>query len=158
MKLLKNFWMLLIIPFGLIFDQITKALAVSNLADGSIEVIRDFFYWTLTFNSGAAWSSFDGQKYFLIAVSSIASIGMMIYFFRVKNNYEKIALAMLITGALGNLYDRIFCNGLVTDFINFYIFGYDFPVFNVADIFVTLGAILLGITFIMNEIKEKKHE
>jgi signal peptidase II len=73
--------------------------------------------------------------------------------FDLKNNaFYSIALALVISGAIGNFIDRVIFK-YVTDFLDFYIFGYDFPVFNVADICITIGVIMLlvKITFFSKE-------
>ena len=91
----------------------------------------------------------------VIGVVSAAAIGVMIYYVLKKDcsKLMKIALALMIGGAAGNLFDRLFL-GYVRDFLDFIIFGYDFPIFNIADSALTIGVILL---FIVSMKEEKKN-
>jgi signal peptidase II len=82
----------------------------------------------------------------------------MVYTFIKNNNLFYLISASIFTGGLiGNLIDRIFRVGVV-DFFDFNIFGYDFPVFNVADIFIVISAILIGLIMILEDKKEKEDE
>lgn len=129
-----------------LLDQLTKVMISSNPSSfANVEVIPGFFYITYVKNTGAAWSMLSGQRVFLSLISAAAVIGML---YALHQQYKKgqkltcIALALMIAGAIGNLIDRL-ALGYVRDFLNFYIFGYDFPVFNVADICLTIGVGLL---------------
>ncbi len=126
-----------------IVDLITKYIIQNHIALQNIEIIKGFFSLTYAENTGMAWSLLSGKQAFLSIVSSIA-IGVMIYYVVAKNvdQFTKVALALMIGGAAGNLFDRLFL-GYVRDFLDFIIFGYDFPIFNVADSALTIGVILL---------------
>ena len=155
----KLVWYLPIVVVVLILDIVSKRLAIANLTEGtSVEVIKNFFSLTLFYNTGAAWSSFASNIGMLIAISIIASIGISIYYFA-KDPERKplgnIALALIIGGAIGNGIDRI-AYQKVTDFLDFFIFGYDFPVFNIADSCVVCGVLLLIIYFAITDDDEVK--
>lgn len=126
-----------------IVDLITKYIIQNHIALQNIEIIKGFFSLTYAENTGMAWSLLSGKQAFLSIVSAIA-IGVMIYYVVAKNvdQFTKVALALMIGGAAGNLFDRLFL-GYVRDFLDFIIFGYDFPIFNVADSALTIGVILL---------------
>lgn len=143
----------LILIAGLtILDQLTKAMISSNpSAFANVEVIPGFFYITYVKNAGAAWSMLSGQRVLLSLISAAAVIGMLWVLQRTvakKQKLNSLALSLMIAGALGNLIDRLML-GSVRDFLNFYIFGYDFPVFNVADICLTIGVGLLILATIL---------
>lgn len=139
----------------IIIDQVSKIIVVNNLTNNkSIEVIKSFFYLTYTNNKGAAFSILTGRRILLILVALIV-IGVLIYYVR-KNKIEgkvnKIALSLVIGGSIGNLIDRIL-RGAVIDFIDVKIFGYNFPIFNLADTFIVIGVFLLIIEMFRKEHK-----
>ena len=121
----------------------------------SIKVIENFFHITYTHNTGAAFSILEGQKWFFVFSALIACIGIVGYINKSKDVTKliKFALMLIIGGAIGNLIDRV-VYGYVIDFLDFYIFGYDFPVFNVADCCITIGTGLLLLSIIFT--KEEK--
>ena len=129
----------------IIIEQVSKIIVVNNLTNNkSIEVIKSCFYLTYTNNNGAAFSILTGKRVILIIVTLIV-IGILIYYIRktkVKENINKIALSLVIGGSIGNLIDRIL-RGAVVDFLDFKIFGYNYPIFNLADTFIVLGVFLL---------------
>ena len=145
-------WILIIVL--IVADQVTKALiAASPEQFGNLEVIHDFFYITYVKNTGAAWSMLAGQLVFLSLLAAVAILVMIFYLNKMlkeDNKLSAVALALMIAGAAGNLIDRLMF-GYVRDFLNFYIFGYDFPVFNVADICLTVGVCLLIISTIFEK-------
>ena len=141
----------------LLIDQITKYLISANmLLFEDIPVISGFFHITYVQNTGMAWSLFSGQQLFLSLAAAVA-IGVMLWVLLTKkpDRLTTIALGLMIAGAAGNLIDRLLF-AYVRDFLNFYIFGYDFPVFNVADIALCLGVGLLILESLIEERKEKK--
>lgn len=122
-----------------------------------IEIIKDFFYITEVKNTGGAWGMFSGNVLLLAVISAVVVI-VLYYFLKNEKSLSKLSItyyAMLFAGIIGNFIDRLF-NGYVIDYLNFYIFGYDFPVFNIADIFIVLGIILMIIDVIRGEIYEFK--
>ncbi|MCD6322368.1 MAG: signal peptidase II [Clostridiales bacterium] len=140
-------------------DRITKYY-ISTIMDigEKNRVIDNFFYITHHTNKGAAWGIFHNANMTLILgiLSVVVSIVLIFVFFQFDKWAIHLSLAMIISGALGNAYGRIL-HGEVTDFLDFYIFGYDFPIFNVADIMVTIGTGLL-IIYILFFHKEPVNE
>jgi signal peptidase II len=137
-------WVILAIGVIILLDQLTKSWAVANLADGPKHIFGDTVELALTRNGGSAFSRFQG----ITPVLAIGAIIVTIVLARVLRNANDrvliIALTLLLGGALGNLMDRIFrspgfLRGHVVDFVAV---GW-WPVFNVADSCVTIGAILL---------------
>ncbi|MGI6084025.1 MAG: signal peptidase II [Acetivibrionales bacterium] len=125
------------------FDQLTKWYFYTNKLqyDGFV-VIKDFFYLTYLENRGAAFGILQNFRWGFVLLT-IAAVGIMIWYFVNNNNIVlRFALAFLISGAVGNFIDRLF-RGFVIDFLDFYPFGYDFPIFNLADIWVNIGVFLL---------------
>ena len=151
-QLLKKHWYVLIIPVGVILDQVTKYIARENLTGkGTIWIIEDLFGWTLSYNYGAAWSVLSEATWLLTIFSILMTLGVC-YFYYLKRDVlkplHKIVTVFIITGAIGNLIDRAFA-GKVTDFINFnffYFFDASFPIFNIADMFVV--AAMIGIVIL----------
>lgn len=140
--------------FILIIDQVSKSLIeVFFKFNESVQVIKDFFYITVVHNTGGAWSLFDNHSYFFIIFSIIAVIILIKFMFSFKNNLRNnIAFSLTIGGILSNLADRIFL-GHVRDFLDFKLFGYNYPIFNIADIAIVVGVILLIVAIIKGEDK-----
>ena len=137
---------------GLVFlDQYSKLLAAQYLkGKNSIELIKDFFYLTYAENSGAAWSILQGQTVFFIIAGVTATVCFIVWYFKTSRSLSQFAIVMIIAGTLGNLTDRLLM-GDVRDFLNFFIFNYDFPIFNFADAFLTLGMIFMIVDIILEE-------
>ncbi|MBN2457879.1 signal peptidase II [Candidatus Woesearchaeota archaeon] len=124
-------------------DQLTKKLAQAYLGSGhSISIIPGIASLTYTTNTGAGFSLFNGMNTALIWLG-IAIIGILLYYASVVDKRYHLPLAMIISGAAGNLIDRILI-GHVVDFISVWIW----PVFNVADSAVSIGAICLIINMV----------
>lgn len=139
-----------------IIDQVSKLLILRGTTlNNEIEVIKNFFYITYTHNTGAAFSILLGKRLFLVLITIIVLVIIFNYIKknRITRKIELISFALVIGGTIGNLIDRI-VHGYVIDFIDLKIFGYDFPVFNLADSFITVGVILLILTLKRKE-KEK---
>ncbi|CAM4219642.1 signal peptidase II [Lacicoccus alkaliphilus] len=135
---------------GLIaLDQLTKNLVVRHMDIGeSIALIDGFLRLTSHRNTGAAWGMFQGQMLFFYIVT-VAVVGMLIYIYKKEakdNLLMQLALTFLLAGAVGNFIDRILFQEVV-DFVDVMIFGYDFPIFNVADSALTVGVVLMLIEF-----------
>lgn len=131
----------------LIIDILIKLLIKNILiVNESIKVINNFFYITYVKNTGAAWSILSGKQLFLIIFSIIIILMLIIYLFKKKeySNFEIIGYSLLLSGAIGNLVDRV-VYGYVIDYLNFYIFNYNFPIFNIADCCIVIGIMLLFI-------------
>lgn len=132
------------IIFGL--DQLTKVMIAERLPYGSygrpahIEVVPGFFNLVHVGNTGAAWSMFAGQSFWL-ALLALATLGAMFYWRRTLGLGERRAqpaFGMLCGGILGNLVDRLL-HGHVIDFLDFHFGGYTYPTFNVADSAICVG-------------------
>ena len=122
----------------------------------SIKVIKNFFYLTYTRNTGAAFSILEDGRILCLVVTVIALLFINKYMNKEYiKGIDNIIYGMIIGGILGNLLDRI-VYGYVIDFLDFKIFGYNYPVFNLADTFIVVGAILLIITGIYKDYKKKK--
>ncbi len=141
-----------IIIFG---DQLTKIIVDRTLSYGaSYPIIDNFFYFTYVHNTGAAWGILEGRLNFFFLVSILATIGIVYYFIQ-SPSYQKLTrfgLILVLSGMIGNLIDRI-AFGYVRDFIDFLIFGYNFPIFNVADMAITIGIFLVIFETMYEEIK-----
>ena len=153
-----NLSLFILTPVVLIVDRVTKIIARTKLAGHPyVPLIGDFVGFCYVENDGAAWNMFGGSRFFLSLISIVSSILILIYYFKGKNNkYSKFFLAMIFVGAVGNGIDRIIY-GKVIDMINvniFILFNSEFPIFNVADLFVTFGAIL----FILFELFKKNEQ
>ena len=138
-----------------VLDQASKIYLtlVNKTSPIDLEVIRGIFRITYTCNDGAAFSILKGKRVFFIIMTII--VVFLIVYYLLKNKVywvEKYSLLLIISGAVGNLIDRIMY-GYVIDFLDFIIFGYDFPVFNIADSFITIGAIglIISILFLNKE-------
>lgn len=138
-----------------VLDQASKIYLtlVNKTSPIDLEVIRGFFRITYTCNDGAAFSILKGKRVFFI-IMTIIVVCLIVYYLLKNKVYwvEKYSLLLIISGAVGNLIDRIMY-GYVIDFLDFIIFGYDFPVFNIADSFITIGAIglIISILFLNKE-------
>jgi signal peptidase II len=149
----------IIAVFILIVDQLSKSLIeVYFKLHESFCVIKDFFCVTVAHNTGGAWSIFNNYSYIFI-IFSILALGILIRFmFSFKNNLRNnIAFACTCGGILSNLADRLFL-GYVRDFLDFKILGYDYPIFNIADIAIVLGVFLLIIAIFKGEDKRENNK
>ena len=140
---------ILIILFLIILDQATKYLAVAHLKDSpAFELIPNVFELYYLENQGAAFSILWGQKTFFVIITGSLFLIMFYLYLRLpeKNRYVwvKLVLVLLMAGAVGNLIDRC-AHNYVIDF--FYFKLINFAVFNVADIYITVGAFLFILTF-----------
>lgn len=145
-------------------DQITKYHFSSTIEKGEkVPVIGDWFYFAFEINTGASFSFLSGvswaQTFFKVLTSLALVVFAMMYVFAIKNNYrwEKVGLIFIVSGTIGNFIDRLMLNGVI-DFISFTFFPF---VFNLADAFLTVGAIMLVIHFLFldkNAIFKRKDE
>lgn len=127
------------------FDQLTKLLAVKNLkGKADIPLIPDVLYFQYLENRGAAFGIFQDRKIFLVLLTSLILVGVCYVLWKIPADKKYIylkSLCFLITaGGIGNLIDRVRLD-YVIDFI--YFAPIDFPVFNVADIYVSVGMVFL---------------
>jgi len=128
-------------------DQITKYVAVQQLALNQIVAVTPFFNLLLVYNAGAAFSFLSDaagwQRGFFIGIALTAS-AWIVYLLRRYPHQRRFALALslILAGAVGNVIDRVL-HGAVIDFLDFHAYGYHWPAFNVADSAITCGAVLL---------------
>lgn len=138
-------------------DLILKFIVSSKLVENDIiKVIPNFFSIYYLKNTGAAFSILQDSTAFLVILSALILLVLNNYIDKEKdlNKISEISLGMVIGGIFGNMIDRII-NHSVTDFISFRIFNYNFPVFNIADIGITVGVFLLLISILKDCRKEK---
>lgn len=140
----------------IIIDQMIKFVINNNidLYDQNT-IIDNFFNLTNVRNYGAAWSILTGSRIMLIIVTILIMIGLYYFFIRKEKlkKYEKVIYGFLYGGIIGNLIDRIF-RGYVIDYLEFYIFGYNFPVFNLADILIVISMFFIIISVIKGDKNE----
>ncbi|MEG0994833.1 MAG: signal peptidase II [Bacilli bacterium] len=140
----------------LILDQIIKYYILSStLIIKAITIIPDFFSLRFVKNYGAAWGIFQDKTFFLTIISGLTLILINKYLLNEKrfNKISIISYGLLIGGILGNFFDRI-VHGFVIDYLDFTIFKYDFPVFNLADMAIVIGIILMFVEVVRIEINE----
>ena len=137
----------LVISAGVIAaDQLSKAAVVAAIPEGGGWIVTRFFSLVLTYNTGAAFSflaSGSGwQRWLFTAIAVVAAIVIVSLLRRGGGAVYCAGLALILGGALGNLYDRL-AFGKVVDFLLFHYAGWAYPAFNVADSAITVGAALL---------------
>ncbi len=144
-------------------DQISKVWAVNTLANGngassgmnSIELWQGVFHLQYTANRGGAWGILHGKQGVLILITSIIIVGMLFFIRHLPKSkwgdFSKIAFVLVISGAIGNLIDRVLLN-YVRDFLYFVLI--DFPIFNFADILVVVGMAMLMIAMFFGDLED----
>ena len=147
-----------IVAITVIVDQVTKYLVASQMTIGqSIPVIDNFLYITSHRNAGAAWGIFQGKMMFFYLITLAVIAVVLIWLSRLdlkKDRLLVIALALILGGAIGNFIDRLLYQHVI-DFIDTYIFGYDFPIFNIADSALCIGMALMVIDAIFDMKRQK---
>jgi signal peptidase II len=150
-----------ILPTVLILDLITKKWALTALAGGNrLEILGGWVPLTLAFNRGAAFgiSVGDDSRWFFIPVTILALVLLLVLLRQAERGdwLRFVSISMVVAGALGNLYDRVRWSRGVVDFIGPIDLGLmDWPIFNVADMSITCGAVLLAISFWQEEQRER---
>lgn len=142
-------------------DQLTKNLALMYLEHYGEHTVTSFFYLTLRFNKGAAFSflhdSGGWQRWFFAFIATAVSVVLTVWIARVHRlpgkKLETLALSLILGGAIGNLYDRIVL-GHVVDFIVWHYQEREWPAFNIADAAICLGAALLFVDMIKGHKKQ----
>jgi signal peptidase II len=141
-------WWYVIAVFVFIADQVTKSAVVAEFYLGQRDIISSVFNLVYVRNYGAAFSFLSDaggwQRWFFAILSTLVSAVIAVWISRLPKAkwIESLALALILGGALGNLYDRVIL-GYVIDFLDFHWSGWHFPAFNIADSGITVGAILL---------------
>ena len=145
---IKTIWLALLV---IIFDQLTKMIAVSTLEFGIPVAVMPNLNWTLAYNYGAAFSFLADmggwQRWFFIALAVVISAGLTYWLSKLPNklDIDVWGINLVLGGAIGNVIDRNI-EGRVTDFIDFYIGTWHYATFNIADVAITVGAALLIIS------------
>lgn len=137
-------------------DQLSKLLALNYLKPiGSFPLLGSFLELNFQTNTGAAFSMLQNQRWLFIAVTVIMVLAGLYFLFakKLKSRWGNVALCLIIAGGLGNLIDRIFRH-YVVDFV--YFRSINFAVFNLADSFVVVGAIILCLFIFISEGRQKK--
>lgn len=135
----------IIYSFIIVIVDLISKLVIDKLLkiNETISIINNFFSITKVFNRGASFSMFIGYRLLFILIGIITIVVLFKYLNNFKmNNRNIFAFSLLIGGIIGNLIDRVIY-GYVIDFLDFNIFGYDAPIFNIADTCICVGAFLL---------------
>lgn len=149
----KKFFLIGLVSF--LLDFVSKLIIINTLKiQESVVIINNFFNFTLVKNTGVAFSLFEGRVSFVVILTFIFICWLLkeLYTRKVSFVYE-IFYGFILGGAIGNLIDRVIY-GYVIDFLDFNIFGYNYPVFNVADTFIVVG--IIGVLCL--EIKRESSE
>ncbi len=141
----------------MIGDILTKLWASGTLADiGMIPIIRGVFNLTYVENSGVAFGMMRDKRIIFVTLSVVILVILGIYFYRAKNKniWLRLGTVLIFSGSIGNMIERV-SKGYVVDFLDFCLIN--FPVFNIADIAVCIGAAALVVHFLFYA-EEKKDE
>ena len=140
----------LVVAAVFVVDFVTKRWVLASqiqLLEG-MDLIDGVIRFTYVRNPGAAFGMLPNARWILTVVSILAVVGLAVLISRhTTHGLKRIASTMILAGAAGNLVDRLFYDGLVVDFIEFTFF--EFPVFNVADMGVSLGAVVLVLSLLL---------
>ena len=151
----ENFYFLIIILFIFSLDRYSKIRIINDFSDTSF-YLNDFLNFDLTWNTGIGFgllSTSSNVVYNLVTLIISSVIILLVYFILKSERFDKFCFSLILSGALGNLYDRFFFNA-VPDFIDIHYKNVHWFTFNVADIFITLGIAI----FLMKDMIVKKHE
>ena len=131
----------------------------------NMTLVEGFMDLTFVENRGVAFGMFSGQRWFILLLTGVIAVGLIWFYMTMPKKKEyfplRVSLVLVLSGAIGNIIDRLF-RGYVVDFFEFTFF--EWPVFNVADIYVVVGVILLAlmVMFVVKdedlELKKKKGE
>ena len=135
-----------LIAASVVADQLTKAAALSLLSQGTAIPVMPGFNLALRFNTGASFGMMGGimagKPLLMAALTGALTLAFAVMAFRAQHALERAGFALVVGGALGNIIDRL-RQGAVSDFVDFYWRDWHWPTFNVADICITLGAVLI---------------
>ncbi len=154
-------YVLAIVSFFLLIaaDQVTKYIVISNMAlNSSRDFLPGFMNFWYIHNQGGAWGFLEGHTWILLSLTILIMIicVAMLLKFGIRNKLMFWSITLILSGGTGNMIDRIFRGGKVIDFLHFEFI--DFPVFNVADCAIVVGALLLVLYFVVDMYKESKEE
>ncbi len=164
LEMKRKYWVLLTVCFWILFvDQWTKhAIQQRLVLYQKVEVIHGFFNLVHVRNTGGAFGIFGGEKgglgSLLFVVVSLVTIGSILFLFiRLKEDEERLSLSLslVLSGAIGNLIDRL-RYGEVVDFLDFYLFSFHWPAFNIADSAICLGIGLMALQLLFRDKKKLK--
>lgn len=149
-------WFWFVVSFVVLaLDQLSKYWATSHLEPYQAKAVMPMVNWTLAFNRGAAFSFLSGaggwQRWFFAIFSVVMSVVLAVWLWRLpkQDKLQSLAISLILGGALGNLYDRA-RYGFVVDFIDLYYQNHHWPVFNLADSAICLGAFFLLMDFLVS--------
>ena len=135
-----------VIAAAVVADQLTKVAALSLLSQGTVIPVFPGFNLALGFNTGASFGMMGGvmagKPLLMAALTGALTITFAVMAFRAQHALERAGFVLVVGGALGNIIDRL-RQGAVTDFLDFYWRDWHWSTFNVADIAITLGAVLI---------------
>ena len=135
-----------LIAAAVVGDQLTKTAALSLLSQGTAVPVLPGFNLSLGFNTGASFGMMGGfmagKPLLMAALTGALTLAFAVMAFRAQHPLERIGYGLVVGGALGNIIDRL-RQGAVTDFLDLYWRDWHWPTFNVADIAITLGAVLI---------------
>ncbi len=156
----KNFWSTVMIVLIVAFDQFTKYLVKLYLyGKPPVTFVKGVVEFRYAENTGVAFSMFSGGRWFFIVLTAVVSVGCLVYMYKSKTAQNNLwlfwSLGVIVSGAIGNLIDRVLL-GYVVDFIN--PLFVKFAVFNIADSAVTLGTVSLMAYLVYDLFREKKNE
>jgi len=138
--------LILVIAAAVVADQLTKVAALTLLSQGTVIPVFPGFNLALGFNTGASFGMMGGimagKPLLMAALTGALTITFAVMAFRAQHALERAGFVLVVGGALGNIIDRL-RQGAVTDFLDFYWRDWHWPTFNVADICITLGAVLI---------------
>jgi len=158
----RKYWVLLIVCFLILFvDQWTKhAIQQRLVLYQKVEVIHGFFNLVHVRNTGGAFGIFGGERgglgSLLFVVVSLVAIGSILFLFiRLREDEKRLSLSLslVLSGAIGNLIDRL-RYGEVVDFLDFYLFSFHWPAFNIADSAICLGIGLMALELLIRDRKK----
>ncbi len=151
-----NIWLVIILVSVLLGLDLSLKYLVSNYLT-TVNIIDNFFSLTYVLNDGAAFSLFASRTYLLIL---IALVCLFFIIYELKNNLDdrvlSIGYSLVLAGLLGNFIDRLI-DGYIIDYLSFKILGYSYPIFNLADILIVVGIVIVIIKEILKE-RGKKDE
>ena len=160
----KYIFFIILVPFWVIFDQMTKSWATSRLKGSPIEIIENFFTLRYATNRGAAWGMFgnfheDIRIPFFYLITIIATAVLIFFVRKVKADkiLMPIALASIAGGMYGNFIDRVYVK-FVVDFIDWHYYTSHWPTFNIADVAISIGMGFIILDWIVNREEYKEIE
>lgn len=146
--------------FIVLIDQFIKVFISSSMKIyESIPVIKNFFYITYVRNDGAAFSILQNKTYLLLIIAFLVLSFILCYINKQEkfSKIEAITFGFLLGGIIGNFIDRLFY-GQVIDYLDFKLFGYDYPVFNFADSMIVIGVLILGYKLIRSDVDDSRRK